>query len=102
MEKFYGTGVALVTPFDINGKVDNVALKKLVNYQIENGVDYLVVLGTTAETPTLSGDEQQDIVDFIIKINNKRLPVVLGIGNNNTAEVLKSIQKVNTNESSQS
>ncbi len=98
MEKFYGTGVALVTPFDINGKVDNVALKKLVNYQIENGVDYLVVLGTTAETPTLSGDEQQDIVDFIIKINNKRLPVVLGIGNNNTAEVLKSIQKVNTNE----
>ncbi len=98
MEKFYGTGVALVTPFDINGKVDNVALKKLVNYQIENGVDYLVVLGTTAETPTLSGDEQQDIVDFIVKINNKRLPVVLGIGNNNTAEVLKSIQKVNTNE----
>ncbi len=98
MEKFYGTGVALVTPFDINGKVDNVALKKLVNYQIENGVDYLVVLGTTAETPTLSGDEQQDIVDFIVKINDKRLPVVLGIGNNNTAKVLKSIQKVNTNE----
>lgn len=98
MKHFYGTGVALITPFDSDNQVDYTALEELVKYQIENGVNYLVVLGTTAETPTLSNDEQQKIVKFIIEVNNKRLPLVLGIGNNNTAEVVKNIQKVNTNE----
>ena len=97
MKRFYGTGVALITPFDMTGEVDFIALEKLVNFQISNGIDYLVVLGTTAETPTLSGNEQQEIVDFIVKVNNKRLPIVLGVGGNNTMEVAKSIQKVNTN-----
>ena len=98
MKRFYGTGVALITPFDIKGEVDFIALEKLVNFQISNGINYLVVLGTTAETPTLSGNEQQEIVDFIVKVNNKRLPIVLGVGGNNTADVAKSIQKVNTND----
>ncbi len=98
MNKFYGTGVALVTPFDLNNQVDYKALEKLVNFQIENGIDYLVVLGTTAETPTLSAVEQQKVLDFIVKVNKKRLPVVLGVGNNNTAEVVKSIQNVNCSE----
>ena len=98
MDKYYGTGVALVTPFDLNNQVDYKALEKLVNFQIENGIDYLVVLGTTAETPTLSAVEQQKVLDFIVKVNKKRLPVVLGVGNNNTAEVVKSIQNVNCSE----
>jgi len=98
MKRFYGTGVALITPFDSQGHVNYEALEQLVNFQIENGINYLVVLGTTAETPTLSDDEQKDIVDFIVKVNNKRLPIVLGIGGNNTVEVVKSIQKVNTDE----
>ncbi len=98
MDKYYGTGVALVTPFDLNNQVDYKALEKLVNFQIENGIDYLVVLGTTAETPTLSAVEQQKVLDFIVKVNKKRLPVVLGVGNNNTAEVVKSIQNVNSSE----
>lgn len=98
MDKYYGTGVALVTPFDLNNQVDYEALEKLVNFQIENGIDYLVVLGTTAETPTLSAVEEQKVLDFIVKVNNKRLPVVLGVGNNNTAEVVKSIQNVNSSE----
>ena len=98
MKRFYGTGVALITPFDMKGEVDFIALEKLVNFQISNGIDYLVVLGTTAETPTLSVNEQREIVDFIVKVNNKRLPIVLGVGGNNTMEVVKSIQKVNTND----
>jgi len=98
MDKYHGTGVALVTPFDLNNQVDYKALEKLVNFQIENGIDYLVVLGTTAETPTLSAVEEQKVLDFIVKVNNKRLPVVLGVGNNNTAEVVKSIQNVNSSE----
>ncbi len=98
MKQFFGTGVALVTPFDSNNQVDYPALEQLVNFQIQKGIDYLVVLGTTAETPTLSVEEQQEIVDFIIKVNNKRLLIVLGIGNNNTAEVVRQIQQVNTQE----
>ncbi len=98
MKQFFGTGVALVTPFDSNNQVDYPALEQLINFQIERGIDYLVVLGTTAETPTLSVEEQHEIVDFIIKVNSKRLPIVLGIGNNNTAEVVRQIQQVNTQE----
>ena len=98
MNKFYGTGVALITPFDASNKVDYIALEKLIEFQIENGIDYFVVLGTTAETPTLSDNEQQKIIEFVVKVNNKRLPIVLGIGNNNTSEVVKSIQNVNTDD----
>ena len=96
MNKFYGTGVALVTPFDSNNKVDYKALEKLVLYQIDNGIDYLVVLGTTAETPTLSKEEQKLVIDKIVKVNNKRLPIVLGVGSNNTQEIVKQIKEIDT------
>lgn len=94
MKKLLGTGVALVTPFKEDKNVDFDALRKLVEYQIENGIEYLVLLGTTAETPTLSKDEQEAILEFIIKVNRKRLPLVLGLGSNNTAALVEQIKQV--------
>jgi 4-hydroxy-tetrahydrodipicolinate synthase len=88
---FRGTGVALVTPFNADGSIDFSSLEKLVNHVIENGVNYLVALGTTAETPTLSAEEKKEVLAFIIKTSNKRVPVVCGIGSNNTAEVLHQL-----------
>ncbi|SDQ15890.1 4-hydroxy-tetrahydrodipicolinate synthase [Chryseobacterium soldanellicola] len=88
-----GVGVALVTPFNEDLSVDFDSLTKLVDYNIENGTSYLVVLGTTAEAATLSDEEKKQVVDHIIKVNNKRLPLVLGIGGNNTLEVKKQIEE---------
>lgn len=88
-----GVGVALVTPFNEDLSVDFDSLTKLVEYNIENGTSYLVVLGTTAEAATLSDEEKKQVVDHIIKVNNKRLPLVLGIGGNNTFEVKKQIEE---------
>jgi 4-hydroxy-tetrahydrodipicolinate synthase len=88
-----GVGVALVTPFNEDLSVDFDSLTKLVEYNIENGTNYLVVLGTTAEAATLSDEEKKQVVDHIIKVNNKRLPLVLGIGGNNTLEVKKQIEE---------
>lgn len=96
MEKFKGLGVALVTPFQDNGTVDFVGLQKLVEHQITNGVDYLVVQGTTGEVATLTIEEKQAILDFVIEINNKRVPIVLGVGGNNTEAVAKQISETNT------
>ncbi len=96
MERFSGTGVALVTPFTPENKVDYKALENLVEFQIENNIDYLVVLGTTAETPTLSPEEQKEVIKKIIETNQGRLPVVLGVGGNNTAEVTKKVRKIDT------
>lgn len=90
--KFKGTGVALVTPFNKYKKVDFHALRKLVNHVIDNGVDYLVALGTTAETPTLSSAEKLDILFNIIEEANSRLPIVVGIGGNNTSEVISQLE----------
>ena len=84
-----GTGVALVTPFGQNKEIDYPALGRLVEHVIAGGADYLVVLGTTAETPTLSCEEKQAIFAFINKQNASRLPIVLGVGGNNTAEVIR-------------
>lgn len=95
---FRGTGVALVTPFNADGSIDFSSLEKLVNHVIENGVNYLVALGTTAETPTLSADEKKDVLKHIIKFCNKRIPVVCGIGSNNTAEVLHALQTYDLTE----
>jgi 4-hydroxy-tetrahydrodipicolinate synthase len=92
-KKFKGTGVALVTPFKKDKSIDFDALDKLVNHVIENGVNYLVALGTTAETPTLSKEEKIDVLNFIIKVNNNRLPLVCGIGGNNTQEVIELLKK---------
>ena len=95
MEQFKGTGVALVTPFTSDKEVDIAALKRLVDYQIENGVDYLVVLGTTGETATLSADEKELVKAKIIEFNKGRLPLVVGIGGNNTQTVVKELKESN-------
>lgn len=87
MNKLTGTGIALITPFNENGSIDFPALEKLVEYSIDGGVEYLVCLGTTAETPTLTSEEKKQIVSAIKSANAGRLPLVLGIGGNNTEEV---------------
>ena len=92
MQKFIGTGVALVTPFKEDLSVDFDALIKLVNYTVENGIDYLVINGTTGESGTITKEEKQEIIDVIIKANNKRLPLVLGVGGTNTALVIEELK----------
>lgn len=92
MSNLKGVGVALVTPFNEDLSVDFESLTKLVEYNIKNGTNYLVVLGTTAEVATLSTDEKKAVIAHIIKINDQRLPLVLGIGGNNTLEVKKQIE----------
>ena len=87
-----GTGVALVTPFTAAKEVDTAALSRIVNYQIDNGINYLVVLGTTAETATLTKAEQQLVISTVIEANAGRLPLVLGIGGNNTAAVVEEVK----------
>lgn len=92
MSIFLGTGVALVTPFDQDGNVDVQALEKLVEFQIDNAVEYLVVLGTTAEVATLTKQEKDLVKATILKTNAGRLPIVLGIGGNNTSAVVEEIE----------
>lgn len=93
MERFDGTGVALVTPFDENLNIDEISLRHLVNHVIEGGVDFLVVLGTTAESATLSEEEKAQVVGVITETNRGRLPIMVGIGGNNTNEVIREIQR---------
>lgn len=88
----------MVTPFNEDLSVDFDSLTKLVEYNIENGTSYLVVLGTTAEAATLSDEEKKQVIGHIIKVNNKRLPLVLGIGGNNTLEVKKQIETTDLSE----
>ena len=92
MDKIIGTGVALVTPFNRDHSIDFDALKKLINYVIDGGVEYLVLLGTTAESATLSSSEKIQIVNYCKEINKNRIPIVLGIGGNNTSNVIKQIK----------
>ncbi|MFD2909355.1 4-hydroxy-tetrahydrodipicolinate synthase [Flavobacterium ardleyense] len=92
MQAFIGTGVALVTPFKKDFSVDTEALTKIVNYVIDGGVEYLVALGTTAETATLNHDEKELVIATIIKANAGRLPVVLGVGGNNTMQVVEELK----------
>ncbi len=93
MSNLKGVGVALVTPFNEDLSVDFESLTKLVEFNIKYGTNYLVVLGTTAEVATLSNEEKEAVIEHIIKINNKRLPLVLGIGGNNTMEVKRQIEE---------
>src|SRR5690606_16076719 len=90
--KLIGTGVALITPFKDDFSVDVEGLKNVVEYNIENGINYLVALGTTAESATLSLEEKQVVIDAIISANKGRLPLVLGIGGNNTQEVIAEMK----------
>lgn len=89
---FTGVGVALITPFNEDKSIDYSALEKLVEDQISGGTDYLVVLGTTAETPALSDEEKKEIVRFVIEKNAGRLKIVVGMGGNNTLALVQSIQ----------
>lgn len=90
--QFTGTGVAIVTPFHTDGSIDYNSLTNLVEFQITSGINYLVVMGTTGESATLNKQEKKDVVDHIIKINNKRVPLVVGIGGNNTNEIVESVK----------
>jgi 4-hydroxy-tetrahydrodipicolinate synthase len=92
MKKLNGTGVALVTPFLKNGKIDFDSLKRLL-YYTARGVDYYVVMGTTGESATISNEEKAEVLSYIRKNNPGKLPIVFGIGGNNTAEVIKQINQ---------
>ncbi|HEY3403219.1 MAG TPA: 4-hydroxy-tetrahydrodipicolinate synthase [Ohtaekwangia sp.] len=92
MKKFYGTGVALVTPFTESLEIDYKALKKLLNHTAK-GVDYYVVMGTTGESPTLSPEEKKEVLQFVKANNTKKLPIVYGIGGNNTQEIIDTIHE---------
>ena len=98
MSNLKGVGVALVTPFNEDLSVDFDSLTKLVNYNIDNGTNFLVVLGTTAEAATLSKEEKKQVINHIIKVNSKRLPLVLGIGGNNTLEVKNEIEEADLSD----
>ncbi|MCE3259782.1 MAG: dapA [Bacteroidetes bacterium] len=90
-----GTGVAIVTPFDKKGNVDTEALSSIVKHLHNGKVEYIVALGTTGESVTLSKDEKEVVIDTIVKANANKLPLVLGIGGNNTLEVVNTIKKTN-------
>ncbi|MBT8239104.1 MAG: 4-hydroxy-tetrahydrodipicolinate synthase [Croceitalea sp.] len=92
MEQLMGTGVALVTPFDTNGKIDIKALERVVEHCIKGGIDYLVALGTTAEAVTLTQFEKRLIMQTISLVNAGRLPLVVGVGGNNTMAVIEEIK----------
>lgn len=98
MSNLKGLGVALVTPFNEDLSIDFDSLTKLVEYNIANGTDFLVVLGTTAETATLSKAEQAQVIEHIVKVNNKKLPLVLGIGGNNTLAVKEQIESTDLSD----
>lgn len=89
---FKGTGIALITPFNDDKSVDFVALERIVNHVINGGADFLVALGTTSEAPTLTTEEKKQVVSTILKANAQRLPVLLGMGGNNTQNVIDQIK----------
>jgi len=96
MNKFYGTGIAMVTPFQADGKIDYEGLEKLIDHLIAGGVEYLVSLGTTGESATLSSEERKQVFAFTSKIVKGRVPLVAGIAGNNTAEVVETIKQFDT------
>ena len=90
--KFVGTGVAIVTPFRNDGNIDFISLGNLVEYQIANGVNYIVVMGTTGESATLSKEERQAVIKHVCDVNARRVPVVAGFGGNNTQDIVQQIK----------
>ncbi|MDR0604834.1 MAG: 4-hydroxy-tetrahydrodipicolinate synthase [Bacteroidales bacterium] len=91
MNKISGMGVALITPFKSDKSIDFDGLSRVIEYVIEGGADFLVALGTTAENPTLNAQEKKDIVRFVAEKNSKKLPLVVGVGGNNTEDVVKNL-----------
>ena len=92
MQSLIGTGVALVTPFKKDFSVDIEALQRIVNFSIDGGVEYLVVMGTTAENATLTTDEKELVIKTVIDVNKGRLPLVLGVGGNNTMQIVEELK----------
>ena len=89
--KFKGMGIALITPFTNDGCVDFTALRRVLDYQLSNGTDFLCILATTAETPTLSAEERQQVKDIVIEKAKGKVPILMGCGGNNTAAVVEQI-----------
>ncbi|MGB0849791.1 MAG: 4-hydroxy-tetrahydrodipicolinate synthase [Bacteroidia bacterium] len=92
MSQFRGLGVAMVTPFNSDGSLDFVGLERLTNHLVDGGVNYLVVMGTTGENPTINGEEQQAILKKVVEVNANRLPIVFGIGGNSTEAVVSRLK----------
>lgn len=95
MQSLIGTGVALVTPFKKDFTVDTNALTRIVKFQIDNGIDYLVILGTTAESATLNSAEKELVITTVVEANNGKLPLVLGVGGNNTMQIVEELKTRN-------
>ena len=95
-EKLRGLGVAMVTPFRKDGSVDFAGLKKLTAHLIEGGADYLVVQGTTGESVTLSKEEKKEVLDAVLEANNGTKPIVLGLGGNNTYDLVQQMSRMDT------
>ncbi|MDX1318102.1 MAG: dihydrodipicolinate synthase family protein, partial [Xanthomarina gelatinilytica] len=89
--KLTGLGIAIVTPFKEDLSIDHEALAKIVNFNIENGTDYIVISGTTGESVTITKEEKKAVIDTIVTANANRVPLVLGIGGNNTAQLIEEI-----------
>lgn len=92
MQSIIGTGVALVTPFKEDFSVDTEALRRIVNFSVDGGIEYLVILGTTAENATLTQEEKELVISTVVECNNGRLPLVLGVGGNNTMKVIEELE----------
>lgn len=93
MKSLIGTGVALITPFNPDFSVDHKSLERIVEFQIGNGIDYLVVLGTTGESATLTASEKNEVIATVVRANAGRLPLVLGVGGNDTASVVNELKE---------
>jgi 4-hydroxy-tetrahydrodipicolinate synthase len=94
MKRFRGTGVAIVTPFKSDSSIDFSALGRVINHVIKGGVNYIVAMGTTGETPTLTKDEKQAIISYVMETVDSRVPVVIGIGGNCTHEIINTIREM--------
>src|SRR5450759_4589956 len=94
MKKRQGTGVAIVTPFKNDSSIDFAALGRVVNHIISGGVNYIVVMGTTGESVTLTKDEKKAVISYVAEVTDNRVPLVVGIGGNNTQEVINYIRPV--------
>ena len=95
MNRIVGTGVALITPFNEDGSIDYLSFEKLLSKVIKGGVDFLVVLGTTGEATSISKKEKIELINYVVKFNNNKLPLVLGLGGNNTNKLIEEINETN-------
>ena len=95
MKSIVGTGVALITPFNKDGSIDYLSFDKLLSKVISGGVDFLVVLGTTGEATSVSKKEKIELINYVVKFNNNKLPLVLGLGGNNTKKIIEEIKETN-------